>query len=87
MLRFGLHVDGRYLERSEGHWVTVTVDSGRITGITAALRQLETGDSVKLLPTLQAAATVTEGRGAVRVRLLEQEDGLFVPGICFVTEE
>ena len=87
VLRFGLHVDGRYLERNEGHWVTVTVDSGRITGITAALRQLETGDSVKLLPTLQAAATVTEGRGAVRVRLLEQEDGLFVPGICFVTEE
>ena len=62
-------------------------ESGRIIGITAALRQLETGDSVKLLPTLQAAATVTEGRGAVRVRLLEQEDGLFVPGICFVTEE
>ena len=42
---------------------------------------------MKLLPTLQAAATVTEGRGAVRVRLLEQEGGLFVPGICFVTEE
>ena len=87
VLRFGLHLDGHYLERNEGHWVTVTVDSGRITGITAALRQLETGDSVKLLPTLQAAATVTEGRGAVRVRLLEQESGLFVPGICFVTEE
>lgn len=87
VLRFGLHLDGTYLERSEGHWATVTVENGRITGINAALRQLDTGDSLRLLPTRQAAATLKEGRGVVRVRLLEQEAGLFVPQVCFVTEE
>ena len=87
VLRFGLHLEGTYLERGEGHWATVTVESGRITGINAALRQLETGDSLRLLPTRQAAATLKEGRGVVRVRLLEQEAGLFVPQVCFVTEE
>ena len=87
VLRFSLHLNGTYLERKEGHWATVTVENGRITGIAAALRQLETGDTVRLLPTLQAAATLKEGRGAVRVRLLEGDDGLFIPQICFVTEE
>lgn len=87
VLRFGLHLEGTYLERDEGHWATVTVENGRITGINAALRQLETGDSLRLLPTRQAAATLKEGRGVVRVRLLEQEAGLFVPQVCFVTEE
>jgi len=87
VLRFGLHLEGTYLERGEGHWATVTVENGRITGINAALRQLETGDSLRLLPTRHAAATLKEGRGVVRVRLLEQEAGLFVPQVCFVTEE
>ena len=87
VLRFSLHLSGTYLERSEGHWATVTVENGCITGITAVLRQLETGDSLQLLPTRQAAATLKNGRGVVRVRLLEQEEGLFVPQICFVTEE
>ena len=87
VLRFGLHLEGTYLERDEGHWATVTVENGRITGINAALRQLETGDSLRLLPTRHAAATLKEGRGVVRVRLLEQEAGLFVPQVCFVTEE
>ena len=87
VLRFGLHLEGTYLERSEGHWATVTVENGRITGINAALRQLDTGDSLRLLPTRQAAATLKAGRGVVRVRLLEQEAGLFVPQVCFVTEE
>ncbi len=87
VLRFGLHLNGTYLERTEGHWATVTVENGRITGIIAALRQLEAGDSVRMLPTLQAAAALNEGRGVVRVRLLEGDGGLFVPQICFVTEE
>ncbi|MBR5537623.1 MAG: hypothetical protein IKU58_06955 [Clostridia bacterium] len=87
VLRFSLHLNGTYLERKEGHWATVTVENGRITGITAALRQLEIGDSVSMLPTLQAAATLTDGRGVVRVRLLEGDDGVFAPQICFVTEE
>lgn len=87
VLRFGLHLNGTYLERTEGHWATVTVENGRITGIIAALRQLETGDTVRMLPTLQAAAALKDGPGVVRVRLLEGEDGIFVPQICFVTEE
>jgi len=87
VLRFGLHLNGTYLERTEGHWATVTVENGRITGIIAALRQLEAGDSVRMLPTLQAAAALKEGRGVVRVRLLEEDGGLFMPQICFVTEE
>ncbi|MBQ4577715.1 MAG: hypothetical protein IJA84_01520 [Clostridia bacterium] len=87
VLRFGLHLDGTYLERGEGYWATVTVENGRITGVTAALRQLETGESLQLLPTRQAAATLKGGRGVLRVRLLEQETGVFVPQVCFVTEE
>lgn len=87
VLRFGLHMGGVFLERQEGDWVTVTVEDGIITGVTAALRQLEPVETVRLLPLYQAAATLQSGRGSLRVRLLEQTDGSWQPQICFVTED
>lgn len=87
VLRFGLHLDGRFLERTGGTWATVTVEDGVITGLTAALRQVEEQEPLQLLPLYQAAATLDRGRGSLRVRLLEQTDGSFAPRICFVTEE
>ena len=87
VLRFGLHLDGRFLERNEGHWVTVTVDGDRITGVYAALRQIEEVDQVQMLPLYHAAAAVGLERGSLRVRLLEEADGRMVPQICHVTEE
>lgn len=87
VLRFGLHLDGRFLERTEGFWATVTVEDNVITGLTAALRQVEETESLQLLPLYQAAATLERGKGSLRVRLLEQTDGTLLPRICFVTEE
>ena len=75
------------MERSEGSWATVTVEDGAITSLTAALRLMEEGASVQLLPAYQAQAVLPKGRAALRVRLLAQEDGLLTPQICRVTEE
>ncbi len=86
-LRFGLRAGGLFLERSEGSWATVTVENGAITSLTAALRLMEAGETVQLLPADQAQAVLPKGRAALRVRLLEQEDGLLIPQICRVTEE
>ena len=86
-LRFGLRAGGLFLERSEGSWATVTVEDGAITSLTAALRLMEEGASVQLLPAYQAQAVLPKGRAALRVRLLAQEDGLLTPQICRVTEE
>ena len=86
-LRFGLRAGGLFLERSEGSWATVTVEDGAITSLTAALRLMEEGASVQLLPAYQAQAVLPKGRAALRIRLLAQEDGLLTPQICRVTEE
>ncbi len=87
LLRFGLHLDGLFLERQEGSWATVTVEDGAITGLTVALRQLEQGDGMSLLPLYQAEAVLPQGRAQLRLRLLEQGAGQMVPQICRVTEE
>ena len=71
----------------KGSWATVTVEDGAITSLTAALRLMEEGASVQLLPAYQAQAVLPKGRAALRVRLLAQEDGLLTPQICRVTEE
>lgn len=86
-LRFGLRVGALFPERSEGSWATVTVENGAITGLTAALRLLEEGEAVQLLPLYQAEAVLPRGRAALRVRLLEGEDGVLTPSVCRVTEE
>ena len=87
LLCFGLHLDGRIVERMGGYWATVTVENGVITGVSAALRQMDTRSSTPLLPLYQAAATLGQGKGSLRVRLLEQQDGTLQPQVCFVTEE
>ena len=87
VLRFGVHMDGQFVERIEGQWATVTLEEGVITGVTAALRQLDETGTTPLLPLYQAAATLKQGRGSLRVRLLEQLDGSLLPQVCFVTEE
>lgn len=87
VLRFGLHRSGLFAERREGHWATVTVEDGAVTGLSAALRQLEETEQAPLLPLYQAAAVLPRGRAWLRVRLLEQQDGSLRPGICRVTEE
>lgn len=86
-LQFGLQWGGLFLEREEGSWATVTVENGTITGLTAALRLLEEGETQQLLPLYQAEAVLPRGRAALRVRLLEQADGTLMPRICRVTEE
>ena len=86
-LCFGLHLNGRFVERSSGYWATVTVEDGVITGVSAALRQLDEIGSTPLLPLYHAAATLRQGKGSLRVRLLEQPDGMLQPQVCFVTEE
>lgn len=87
LLQFGLHLDGRFAERTGGYWAVVTVEDGVITGLLAALRQLDEVDSTPLLPLYQAAATLKQDKGSLRVRLLEQQDGTLLPQVCFVTEE
>lgn len=87
VLRFALHVNGRFLERNEGHWVTVTVEGDRITGLHASLRRTEEVEQIQLLPLYHAAAAVQENGGSLRVRLLEQADGRMMPQICHMTEE
>lgn len=87
VLRFGLRMGALFPQRSAGSWATVTVEKGAITGLTAALRLLETGEPVQLLPMYQAEAVLPRGRAALRVRLLEGEDGLLTPSLCRVTEE
>lgn len=86
-LRFGLRVGALFPERSQGSWATVTVEDGAITGLTAALRLLEEGAPVRLLPLYQAEALLPRGRAALRVRLLEGEEGVLTPSVCRVTEE
>ena len=86
-LYFALHLNGRFVERTGGYWATVTVEDGVITGVSAALRQLDETGSIPLLPLYQAAATLRQGKGSLRVRLLEQADGTLEPQVCFVTEE
>ena len=86
-LYFALHLNGRFVERTGGYWATVTVEDGVITGVSAALRQLDETGSTPLLPLYQAAATLRQGKGSLRVRLLEQADGTLEPQVCFVTEE
>ncbi len=86
-LCFDLHLNGRYVERTGGYWATVTVEDGVITGVSAALRQMDETGSTPLLPLYQAAATIRQGTGSLRVRLLEQQDGTLQPQVCFVTEE
>ena len=63
------------------------MEDGAVTGLSAALRQLEETGQVQLLPLYQAAAVLPRGRAWLRVRLLEQQDGSLRPGICRVTEE
>ena len=87
VLRFGLHLNGQFLERKEGNWAIVTVEGNRITGVNAALRQLEEIEQVQMLPLYHAAATIRQERGSLRVRLLEEADGRMIPQICYVTEE
>ena len=86
-LRFGLRAGALFPERSEGSWATVTVTDGAVTGLTAALRRMEQGPSVQLLPMYQAEAVLPRGRAALRVRLLEGADGVLTPAVCRVTEE
>lgn len=86
-LRFGLRMGALFPQRGEGSWATVTVENGAITGLTAALRLLEEGTRVQLLPLYQAEALLPRGRAALRVRLLEGEDGVLTPSVCRVTEE
>lgn len=86
-LCFDLHLNGRFVERTGGYWATVTVEDGVIIGVSAALRQLDEIGSTPLLPLYQAAATLKQGSGSLRVRLLEQQDGTLQPQVCFVTEE
>jgi hypothetical protein len=86
-LCFVLHLNGRFVERSSGYWATATVEDGVITGVSAALRQLDETGSTPLLPLYHAAATLRQGKGSLRVRLLEQPDGMLQPQVCFVTEE
>ena len=76
-----LFLDGKFVDGS------LTVENGVITGVSASLRQMEEVEQMPLLPLYQAAATVKQGRGSLRVRLLEQQEGLLLPQICFVTEE
>lgn len=87
LLCFGLHLKGRFVERTGGYWATVTVEDGVVTGVSAALRQLDEISTTQLLPLYQAAATLKQGKGSLRVRLLEQQDGTMLPQVCFVTEE
>ena len=87
ILRFGLHLNGQFVEREEGYWATVTVTGDRITAVSAALRQLEEVEQVQMLPLYHAAATIRQERGSLRVRLLEEADGRMIPQICYVTEE
>lgn len=87
LLCFGLHLKGRFVERTGGYWATVTVEDGVVTGVSAALRQLDEISTTPLLPLYQAAATLKQGKGSLRVRLLEQQDGTLLPQVCFVTEE
>lgn len=86
-LRFGLRVGALFPTRNEGSWATVTVEKGAVTGLTAALRRMEEGAFVQLLPLYQAEAVLPRGRAALRVRLLEGEDGLLTPSVCRVTKE
>ena len=86
-LRFALRMGALFPARSEGSWATVTVEDGAIVGLTASLRLLEESGSLKLLPMYQAEAVLPRGRAALRVRLLEGEDGLLTPAVCRVTEE
>ncbi len=85
LLRFGLQLGGMFLEREEGSWATITVQDGAVTGLTVALRLLQPGETHVLLPLCQAEAVLPVGRAHLRLRLLE-EDGLFVPAICRITE-
>lgn len=87
VLRFSLHLNGQFVERKEGHWAIVTVEGNRITGVNAALRQMEEVEPVQMLPLYQAAATLRLERGSLRVRLLEEDNGCMVPQICYVTED
>ena len=86
-LRFGLRVGALFAERSGGSWATVTVENGAVTGLTAARRQMEEGAPVQLLPLYQAEAVLPRGRAALRVRLLEGEDGVLTPSVCRVIKE
>lgn len=86
-LRFTLQEGLLFAERKEGSWATVTVEDGAITGLTAALRRMEAGEPLRLLPTYQAEAVLPQGRAALRVRLLEGETGILTPSVCRVTEE
>jgi len=85
-LRFGLQLEGVVLEKSRGDWATVTVENGRITGMTISPRLLTAEDSVQLLPGRQAETVLPQGRARLRVRLLEQKDGTMLPQRCRVTE-
>ncbi len=86
-LRFGLRVGTLFAERQEGSWATVVVENGAITGLTAALRLLEKTENVSLLPMVQAEVTLPQGAATLRLRLLEQSDGILLPELCRVTEE
>ena len=86
VLRFGLQLEGVVLEKSRGDWATVTVENGRITGMTISPRLLTAEDSVQLLPGRQAETVLPQGRARLRVRLLEQKDGTMLPQRCRVTE-
>ena len=57
------------------------------TSQSATLRQRDETGSTPLLPLYHAAATLRQGKGSLRVRLLEQPDGMLQPQGCFVTEE
>ncbi len=86
VLRFGLCVDGVFLEKTEGDWATVVVEDGAIVSAAASLRQLEDGETVSLLPLKLAQGGLPAGRAMLRIRLLEGADG-FHPAVCRVTED
>ncbi len=87
LLRFGLQVDGLFLERAEGSWATVTVEDGTITGLSVSLRLLQPGETRTLLPLYQAEAALPQGKCRLYLRLLEGQSGQFEPQLCRVTEE
>lgn len=86
-LRFGLQMEGVVLEKSRGDWATVTVEQGKITGMTLSPRFLTAEASVQLMPGRQAETVLPQGQARLRVRLLEQNDGTMLPQRCRVTED
>lgn len=87
VLRFALENDGLFLQREEGSWATAQVKNGVLTELYASPRVFSETEETLLLPMIQGAAALPQGKARVCVRLIQQGTARFVPTVCRVAEE